>query len=51
MRPVPVAGSKPAIQGLPLVPPVNPSQPNFSWVALCSVVQFLQVMGSSELCG
>lgn len=32
MRPVPAAGSKPVSHGLPLVPPVNPSQSNLSWV-------------------
>lgn len=51
MRPVPVAGSKPVIHGLPLVPPVNPPQSNLSWVALCLVVQFRQVMGRSRLAG
>jgi hypothetical protein len=38
MRPVCVAGSKPVIQGLPLVPPVNPAQPNLSWSLLWRVV-------------
>jgi len=51
MWPVSVAESKWVIQGLPLVPPVNPPQLNSSWLALCSVVQFRQVMGSLELCG
>jgi hypothetical protein len=38
MRPVPVVGSKAVTKGLPLVPPVKPSQLNRSWVALCSCV-------------
>ncbi len=50
-RPVLVAGLKPVTHGLPLVPSAKPSQLNLSWLALRRVVQFLQVMGSPELCG
>ena len=42
MWPVLVTGLKWVTQGLPLVPPVKPSQLNFSWGALCRVVQLRQ---------
>jgi hypothetical protein len=39
------------IHGLPLVPPVNPSQSNRSWAWLCRDVQFTHVTGASALAG
>jgi hypothetical protein len=48
---VPVVALKPVIHGLPLVPPVNPSQSNRSWVPLGRVVQFRPVTGRSLLAG
>lgn len=35
--------------GLPLVPPVYPSQSKRSWVLLCREVQFTQAMGATSV--
>jgi hypothetical protein len=51
MVPVRVRELKCATNGLPLVPPVNPPQSNRSCVALCRVVQLMQVIGASALAG
>ena len=51
MVPVPVFGSTPVTQGLPLVPPVNPSHSNRSWDGLCCDVRPVQVIGASALAG
>jgi hypothetical protein len=51
MVPVLVRELKCATHGLPLVPPVNPPQSNRSCVALCRVVQLMQVIGASALAG
>ena len=48
MVPVPVCGPASVTQGLPLVPPVNPSHSNRSWDGLCCDVQPVQVIGSAR---
>jgi hypothetical protein len=51
MVPVRARVLKCATHGPPLVPPVNPPQSNRSCVALCRVVQLMQVIGASALAG
>ena len=48
IRPVRVDGFQRVIQGLPLVPLVNPAQSNLSCRALCRVVQFWPLTGIPE---